>query len=103
MTDELKGFEPVGTVDSHYVEYNGDYTYAIWADEDSPPKKGTKLYTADQLAEVVQQRDELQKDAERYRFLKATGSIVVDWMPLLPPEEDSYDAVIDAAIAKVQP
>lgn len=46
LVAELAKQEPVATVGSHFVEYNGDYTYAIWADEINPPEKGTKLYAA---------------------------------------------------------
>lgn len=92
MTDELKGFGPVATVriwnesnfckDRWVYEFVGEKFENFGAGE-------YKLYTADQLAQVVQQRDELLKSMkylQEYRL----------W------SNGHAKAIIDSAIAKVQ-
>lgn len=72
---------------------------------------GINLFTADQARAMFEHclaphhhgitlSREDAEDAQRYRFLKATGSIVTGWMPDVPIEDVSYDAVIDAAMEK---
>lgn len=70
-----------------------------------------------QLAELKQQRDELQRDAERYRWLRdyqgysygmgsdtpAECGIAFEWVQSRPEESTmTIDAAIDAAIAKAK-
>lgn len=62
------------------------------------------------VAELEQQRDELQKDAERYRWLRTEYDERLHTLMICDPFDDSVflmagqelDAAIDAAIAKVK-
>lgn len=96
MTDELKGFEPVATVriwnesnfckDRWVYEFVGEKFENFGAGE-------YKLYTADQLAQVVQQRDEL---------LAVLKEIANFEHPHCTTPQD-LQAIAEATIAKVQP
>ena len=82
--NELKGFEPVGEMKG------GDACNSFYALIYAGVPAGTKLYTADQLSAVVQQRDELLKSMkylQEYRL----------WV------NGHAKTIIDSAIAKVQP
>lgn len=66
--------------------------------EQMPPINATKEWV-DTVLQWKDQRDELQKDAERYRWIRNNPTWIgydADYRP------DEVDAAIDVAIAKVQ-
>jgi len=62
--------------------------------------EATNAEQAAMLNKVIAQRDELQKDADRYRFVRSADRVAISTEAARDPI--AYDAAIDAAIAKAQ-
>ncbi len=101
LKEALKALDNVGLIDS-YIDFD-----SVHATKERLKATTESMYTLDELTDHQAARiAELQKDADRYRWLEANSTYGIDYrqrpeltLPIYAPDHrDGLDAAIDAAM-----